>query len=493
MNPRTLRARLARLLAAALLAPLAAAAQDAVRTPASVQLGYERLELPGREGMGLVGASYLLEPRPGLHLGPALYGAASGRRGGLFVVGAEAAWRVPLGGRLSAQAGFFAGGGGGGAAPVGGGLMLRPHAELLWDFGAFRAGISASRVRFANGDIDSSQFGLVLSADTGFEHFVPPAFPGDAPPLRYGVGFDRFLVVGGAYLPASGSTGVSGTPLHRRIGYAGGRAERVGANGVFAGIEAAGAASGGAAGYAEVLGTAGVERRFGDGLFTLGARAALGLGGGGDIPTGGGLLTKVALYGSLRLAPDASLALELGRARAPQGRFEADFVALNWRWELDHPARDVPATRLAQQEFVIGIESYRGAARRAGPAKSVDNVTLKLNRFLGESVYLTGQAHSAYAGEAGGFSVGLVGLGYRTRGSGRWQFGAELLGGAAGGGGIASSGGAIVQPMAYASCALSPSFALQLGVGRVKALHGELNSTVVDLTLGYAFGVASRR
>ena len=120
-------------------------------------------------------------------------------------------------------------------------------------------------------------------------------------------------------------------------------------------------------------------------------------------------------------------------------------------------------------------------------------MTLKLNRFLGESVYLTGQAHSAYAGEAGGFSVGLVGLGYRTRGSGRWQFGAELLGGAAGGGGIASSGGAIVQPMAYASCALSPSFALQLGVGRVKALHGELNSTVVDLTLGYAFGVASRR
>jgi hypothetical protein len=473
--------------------PGAARADAALHTPAEAQFGYERIDLPGDERLGLVGASYLLEPLPGLHVGPALYGAGSGRRGGLFVVGAEAAWRVRLAGPLQLQAGLYAGGGGGGAAPVGGGLMLRPHADLLWDFGSFRAGLSASQVRFPNGQIDSKQLGLVLAFDTGFDHFVPPAFPGDEPARRYGVGFDRFNVVGGMYRPSSGSTGVSGTPLHSRIGYAGARAERIGANGLTAGIEAAGAASGGAAGYAEVLGTVGFERPFADDRFTLGARAALGLAGGGDIATGGGLLTKAALYGSLRLAPNASLGLELGRARAPQGHFEAGFVALNWRWELDHPQRDVPATQLAQQEFIMGIESYRHAARRAGPDRNVQNVTLKLNRFLDESWYLSGQAHSAYQGDAGGFSVGLVGLGYRTRSNGSWQFGAELLGGAAGGGGVASSGGAIVQPMLYASYAFTPSFALQLGAGRVKSLHGSLNSPVFDLTLGYAFGVASRR
>ena len=472
---------------------LPALADASLRTPAEAQFGYERIELPGSEGLGLVGASYLLEPLPGLHVGPALYGAASGMRGGLFVVGAEAAWRMRLAGPLQLQAGIYAGGGGGGAAPVGGGLMLRPHADLLWDFGGFRAGLSASQVRFPNGQIDSRQLGLVLAFDTGFEHFVPPAFPGDAPARRYGVGFDRFNVVGGMYRPASGSTGVSGTTLHSRIGYAGARAERISDNGVVAGIEAAGAASGGAAGYAEVLGSLGLERAFADDLFTLGARAALGLAGGGDIATGGGLLTKAALYGSLRLAPNASLGLELGRARAPQGHFEASFVALNWRWQLDHPQRDVPATQLAQQEFILGVETYRHAARRAGPDRSVQNVTLKLNRFLDESFYLTGQAHSAFQGDAGGFSVGLVGLGWRTRSSGRWQFGAELLGGAAGGGGVASSGGAVMQPMLYASYAFTPSLALQLGAGRVKALHGALNSTVFDLTLGYAFGVASRR
>jgi hypothetical protein len=301
-------------------------------------------------------------------------------------------------------------------------------------------------------------------------------------------------VVGGFYRPTTGSTGVSGALLHSRIGYAGARAEALGANGFFAGIEAAGAASGGAAGYAEVLGTTGIEHAFADDRFTLGARAALGMGGGGDLATGGGLLVKGAFYGSLRLARDASIGLEVGRARAPQGHFEANFVSLLWRWDLDHPQRaEVPATQLAQQEFIAGIETYRHAARRNGPPRTLSSVTLKLNRFLDESVYLTGQAHSAYSGDAGGFSVGLVGLGWRTRSSGHWQFGAELLGGAAGGGGVASSGGAIVQPMLYASYAFTPALGLQAGVGRVKSLHGDLNSTVLDLTLGYAFGVASRR
>jgi hypothetical protein len=307
--------------------------------PARVRLGIEKVALPGDERMGLVGTSYLVDIGHGLAFGPAVYGAVSGRRGGLFTIGAEAAWKRPLAGPLALELGMYAGGGGGGAAPVGGGLMLRPHADLLWDFGSFRAGLSASQVRFPNGQIDSRQLGLVLAFETGFEHFVPPAFPGDEPARRYGGGFDRFNVVAGMYRPSSGSTGVSGTPLHSRIGYAGARAERIGANGHTAGFEAAGAASGGAAGYAEVLGTLGFERAFAGDRFTLGARAALGMAGGGDIATGGGLLTKAALSGSLRLAPDASLGLEIGRARAPQGHFEAGFVSLTWRWELDHPQR----------------------------------------------------------------------------------------------------------------------------------------------------------
>ena len=61
------------------------AQDDATRAqalPARVTVGFERLRLPGDERVGLLGASYVVELAPGWWLGPALYGAATGRRGG---------------------------------------------------------------------------------------------------------------------------------------------------------------------------------------------------------------------------------------------------------------------------------------------------------------------------------------------------------------------------------------------------------------------------
>ena len=139
-----------------------------VTAPAQIRISAEKVRLPGGEHMGLIGTSYLVGVGRGWSVGPSIFGAASGRRGGLFTIGAQASWQARIAGPLTLDAGLFAGGGGGGAAPVGGGLMVRPHVDLLWDFGPFLAGVSASRVRFANGDIDSSQVGLVMSARTDF-------------------------------------------------------------------------------------------------------------------------------------------------------------------------------------------------------------------------------------------------------------------------------------------------------------------------------------
>src|SRR6185312_9047567 len=122
---------------------------------AELRLGLENWTLPGDETMGTVGVSYLLEVSPGIYMGPSVYGAASGKRGGFFSGGGEAALRVPLFSRLDLEAGLYVGGGGGGTAPVGSGLMLRPHVDLTWNFGAVRAGVSASSVYFPDGDIRS--------------------------------------------------------------------------------------------------------------------------------------------------------------------------------------------------------------------------------------------------------------------------------------------------------------------------------------------------
>jgi hypothetical protein len=119
-------------------------------------------------------------------------------------------------------------------------------------------------------------------------------------------------------------------------------------------------------------------------------------------------------------------------------------------------------------------------------------VALKLNRFVGESFYLSGQVQSAYAGNAGAFAAGLLGAGAQTHLGERLLVGAELLAGAGGGGGVDTGGGAIVQPMAYVGLDLTRSLSLRLGAGRVKSANGALDSTVADLALAFTFGVASR-
>ena len=483
----------------ALVAPAISVAQAGVdaqqRIGTELRLNLERIELPGAEHVGLLGASYLFELAPGLLVGPSLYGAASGRRGGLFVFGAEGAWRRAIVGPLELQLGLYVGGGGGGAAPVGGGLMWRPHADLLWNFGGgWRAGLSASQVRFSNGDIGSRQLGVVVSTDAEFRYLSPDAGAASSRAgSRSGLGFDRVLAVAGVYRPRSGTLGVSGQPLKARLGYVGARAEqRDAAAPWFWGVEANGAGSGGVAGYAEFLATAGAETALGERL-RVGGRVALGLGGGGDVPVGGGLLAKAALHGTLRVSRNASVTAEAGWARAPQGEFSAPFAALALNWNLDPAGAAAAGEGPTRQEAVLGALTYRDAARRAGPPRHLQAVVYKFNRYLGESAYLTGQVHSAWGGGAGGYSVGLIGAGWQWRPeSAAWLLGAELLAGVAGGGGVDSGSGGIVQPMLYAGWRLTPAISARVGAGRVRSTHGALDSTVVDAGLAFAFGAGHR-
>src|SRR5439155_1075392 len=101
----------------------------------------------------------------GLPIGPAVYGAISGQRGGFFTIGGEAAWRQRLIGPFGVEFGMYVGGGGGGGAPQGGGLMLRPHVDLLADLGSVALGVSLSHIEFPNGQISSTQWGLVLNVN----------------------------------------------------------------------------------------------------------------------------------------------------------------------------------------------------------------------------------------------------------------------------------------------------------------------------------------
>ena len=64
------------------------------------------------------------------------------------------------------DAGAYVGAGGGGAAAQGGGLMIRPHIGLKYDFKRSALGLNYSFVDFPNGEISSDA--IALSFDIPF-------------------------------------------------------------------------------------------------------------------------------------------------------------------------------------------------------------------------------------------------------------------------------------------------------------------------------------
>ncbi len=468
--------------------------------PVEVRFNVEKMKLPGNESTGLLGASYLFNAFPNIYIGPAVYGTVTGNRGGFFTGGGEVAWRHPLFSRVEVEAGLYVGGGGGHGAPVGGGLMLRPHLDLMWNLGGIKTGVSLSQVHFPSGDIKSNQFGLVLAFDNRFL-YSPAHTAGQSVSLseRAGMGFDRIALTAASYKPnfRSSTTGLDET---ESIGLGGFRVEQQYSRNWIWGIEAAGAAKGPASGYAEVLGTVGLETPALSKDLHVGVRGALGMGGGGEVASGSGLLTKAALYSRYEFSRDFYLLVEGGYVAAPNHDFRAKYGMFALGMTFDHSLKqlgDSNSHTLATVqgwEWAPSVEHYTSAARKDGTSRSVDLFGMKIRRnVVGSNVYLTGQAHSAFAGGAGAFSVGLAGVGVQSSPNRMGlSIGGEFLAGAAGGGGIDTPGGVILQPMVYANLKLNDAWSLQGGVGKVRSIHEGLNSTVLDVSLHYKFGLPAR-
>jgi hypothetical protein len=201
----------------------------------------EKIQFASNENMGLLGANYLVETLPNLYLGGAVYGALTGQRGGFFTIGSELAWHQKFNDVWAWETGIYAGGGGGGSAnsQVGGGLMLRPHVDLLRNFGSYNIGVSMAQVRFPSGTINSTQLGLVLAANTDFLQVSKLSQP-LSKTLRTGVGFDRVHAVVASY---QGQI-FAQTKVKNKVGLVGFRMEQLRTENLFWGIEASGAATG---------------------------------------------------------------------------------------------------------------------------------------------------------------------------------------------------------------------------------------------------------
>lgn len=457
--------------------------------PVSVRLGYEQLKLPKGEKMGLVGTSYLLHATPEIEVGPSVYGSITGQRGGFYTIGMEADWHRALFSNVEVQTGMFVGAGGGSPPSVGGGLMLRPHVDLLWNFSGVRTGFSYSSVSFKNGFVNSRQFGMLLSLDTDFV-YLPREKTGMMTSVRarQGIGFDRVIAVVGSYRSKRGAVSPS-------IGYAGARLDHFLTPHTYWGIETSGAASGNASGYAEFLGTMGAETPLLGDWLTVGTRAAVGMGGGNPtlIDVGGGQLNKFGVYATANLTRDTHFSLDTGYVQSPGGLFRASYGSANLIIDLDHPYGQKIISRAGEYEWMVGTEHYYKVLHYTAPRDTLNGLVMKANIYLDKNIYLAGQAHAAYGGLSGGYAVGLFGMGYRfdkTRDGLYW--GGDMLVGAAGGGLVDAGGGAVTQPMLYVGMDINKAEGIRLGFGKVKSLQGRMNSPVVDLTYNIAYGAAGR-
>jgi hypothetical protein len=480
---------------AALLFPGAVLAQsDAAPVeslPTSGMLSIEKLRLPGGEHLGLVGGSLLFDIGSDWGIGPAVYGGATGHRGGFFVGGVELQRRWALTRGLSLATGIYLGGGGGAAAPVGSGLMLRPAVTLLKDIGpALQAGLSWSSVRFPSGQIASNQIGLTLAWRSEFVHLTNPT-DSPAPWLSQasGIGFDRMAVTAASYRFSDDSG--------RRISLAGARAERRSdLNGFTWGLEAAAAAQGNASGYMELLGTAQFSTALMPSLapsWRVGARLGGGLAGGGSVPTGGGVIAKAAATMEVRIAPGWTVGGEYGLVRAVNGDLRARqaqaWLAIDLEPGLD--GRSTPTSHVVRTEWVGVLQHHNAVQRNDGSRRSLDTIGLKLNRYLTDHVYVSGQAHSAFAGGAGAYSVGLIGAGLVTQADAPLRAGVEALIGASGGGGVQSAGGAIAQGVVWGGWSPSPKSEWRLGAGATRGFHAGRQSPVIELSWSRKFGMPS--
>ena len=266
-------------------------------------------------------------------------------------------------------------------------------------------------------------------------------------------------------------------------------------------FETAGAWGGTIDGFAQVLGGLDFIRPLGRSWDVL-LSARLGAAGGGDVDTGGGVIGRWAAGLQYALGETWSLQLEGGRTRAWRGDFAVSTLSLAvfHRYHSLAPMGDVlqaQRVRWKPHRLRAGIQSYRFRAYegRKSPhhvSGPVDMFALKLDAFAGPAVFLTGQALGAYDGGAGGYAVGLVGVGWQAT-RGRFWYGGELTTGAAGGGGLDVGNGVLLQALLNLGLMLDKRLGLEGGIGYTVAPEGRLRTATGELSLVYRFAVPQLR
>ena len=490
---------------------LAGHAQNDTESPAKLntipttwRLSSETLKLPGAEKMGMVGGDLLFDVSDKLRLGVGSYGAVRGERGGFITLGVAGEVRQRLSPAWLSQIGLFvgAGGGRGGSTLSGGGLMLRGDAGLTYETAGYgNFGFGVSHVRFPSGVISSTQpyvqyeyafFSLLDQGWAGSASGSAAANRSAAHPRS-----NEFALVARSYQIPSSVVRDNGSPQHGSMQLLGVEWLSYLDERWFLKLESEGAMGGQNTGYMQILAGGGYRLPLARNT-ALKFNMAAGPAGGGSVDTGGGLLLDAGISLQQNLTEHTALELTLGEVRAPSRSFKARSEALKFNYQFDLPRVSSSAVPLStldgfEAEHLrvrVANQTYFKAAsnwRNQYVDQAVSNLGVQLDYFMSPNWFVTGQGLAAYAGKAGAYMTGQVGLGAQWPVAESWFVEGEALLGAAGGGGLAVGNGLVGQANAAIGYRLSKSMSIMGTAGRISALKGDFKANMLGLTLAYQF------
>ncbi|MEP5761677.1 MAG: hypothetical protein ABJ327_20660 [Litoreibacter sp.] len=429
--------------------------------------------------------SAMRELRPGLFFGQTLYSAAAGDAGGLFVGGFELAKEVSLSGRTKLEFGGFLGGGGGAFVVDGDGLMSRFHVTLKQRISDnYAATFGLSYIDITGSAVSTPAFSFGITRDVDFALVK---------------GHSRGAPAGGgrivrAVKPLVKQFHPSGNK--KRSGASLGTMTLLGFEASFASspdavtetfLQSTGAVAGDGEGYADIqAGYRWKTRPDGRRAF---AEAAVGFGGGGDVDTGGGLIASAGIGAAIPIFPGFEAEIGANYTTALDGDLDAFSPYLRASLAFGNQRKEAQELGSPQRwQLSLGITTQveHDGLRRAGSDKSGSPTLAEtgLDLFLTERTYFTGNAQTVVTGDAGGYAVGLLGLGYAIPLNDTWTVSVEGYLGAAGGGGIDTGGGLMGGGRIELDYKLSDTLALSAGVGRLQSLR-DGGARPVTLHLGF--------
>lgn len=441
------------------------------------RLGLDALTREQSAIAGLSGMSLFVTGQNGLYFGESIYSAALGQGGGLFVGGVELGKVTRIGERFFWDASLFVGGGGGANQVPGDGLMLRPQLHFGVDLGRVRLGAGVAYTRISGSEIAAPSFGITLSRRLDLALVDGAGGQGGS------TEFSQMRVSYRPYFPL-GSLKRDGAPLQTM--------QLIGAEMVFASraaaetfIAAHGAVAGDAEGYADWL--LGQRYFFGQGALRAFGEMAAGVGGGGAVDSGGGLIASAGA--GLRWQP-GRLGFELGVNALSS--LNGDFLVVSPTLKLGLAFGGGQSASRTNWQVSTGLTQQFPNANFRKPGSPNTGAPLmidtKIDLFLSERLYMSGQAYTALAGGAGGYQIGLVGLGYRLPLGGRWAVSAEGFIGAGGGAGVDTRGGLLLAYGLDLDYALSERISITAGAGQVRSMQsGGMAPLTANIGLKFPF------